>query len=252
MISNVMRSPRRWAPGCSAVAAALVGACTSSSAPQLPSENDAAACTVPGGPSSGPADTHCDGTVQPTTEASCHPDAGAVGGGSVGDAGSAGDAGFPDDAGTMTADAEAADAGEDCPYGDTMFGHEADDDDCKYHVVWSSTAICAQTSVVVTVTLTNLGDGTPAAGVPGGIMVEPFIPAAVDASCDDKALQGAPLSPSIGSYLPETPAGSGVYQGPVVFPAAGEWTLRFHIHEECADLLPDSPHGHAAFHVDVP
>ena len=44
----------------------------------------------------------------------------------------------------------------------------------------------------------------------------------------------------------------GIYQGTVVFNGPGEWTVRFHIHEECADLLPDSPHGHAAFHIDVP
>jgi hypothetical protein len=234
MIPNFARSPRRWAPAGYVFAAAFVGACSSSSPGPQPSENvpdasDAAAtCASPGGPTAGPADTHCAGMdPQPTTEASCHPD-----GGPAADAG-------PD---------------EECPYGDTMFGHEGDDDDCKYHVVWSSTSICESTSVIFTVTITNLTDGTPAtaANMPMGIMVEPFIPATLDASCDDKALPSAPISLSIGSYLPETPPGSGIYQGPVVFPAAGEWTLRFHIHEECEDLLPDSPHGHAAFHIDVP
>jgi hypothetical protein len=230
MVPNFVRSPRRWAPVGSALVAAFAAACSSSSNQQQPSENapdagDGAVACVPGGPTPGPADTHCAGMVQPTSEASCVPDAG-----------------------------PAADAGpgDDCPYGDTMFGHEADDDDCKYHVVWSSTAICENASVLFTVTLTNLGDGSPVANIPRGVMVEPFIPATLDASCDDKALQGAPLSTSIGSYLPETPAGSGIYQGPVIFPAGGEWTLRFHIHEECEDTLPDSPHGHAAFHIDVP
>jgi hypothetical protein len=159
--------------------------------------------------------------VQPTSAASCHPDAGGDDGG----------------------------AGGGCPWGDTMFGHEGDDDDCKYHVVWLSTPICENTNVLFTVTLTNLGDQSPVTGIPGGIILEPYIPVSLDASCDN---QGSIVSPSAGQFLVETPAGSGVYQGPVMFTAPGEWTLRFHIHEECADLLPDSPHGHAAFHIDVP
>ena len=32
---------------------------------------------------------------------------------------------------------------------------------------------------------------------------------------------------------------------------SGRWTVRFHFHELCADTLDDSPHGHAAFFVDV-
>jgi hypothetical protein len=168
---------------------------------------------------------HCTGVMQSTSEASCHPDAGS--------------------------DAGASDAGaESCPWGATLFGHEADDDDCKYHVVWSATPICENTPVLFTVTLTSLADNnSPVANIPKGIMVEPYIPVSLDASCDDK---GSTISPSIGQYLPETPAGSGIYQGPVTFTAPGEWTLRFHIHEECSDLMPDSPHGHAAFHIDVP
>jgi hypothetical protein len=43
-----------------------------------------------------------------------------------------------------------------------------------------------------------------------------------------------------------------VYAGPVIFDAPGDWTLRFHLHEECDDTLDDSPHGHAAFHITVP
>jgi hypothetical protein len=51
----------------------------------------------------------------------------------------------------------------------------------------------------------------------------------------------------------ETPAGSGAYTiGPVVFDQPGLWTIRFHLHENCADLLPDSPHGHAAYYINVP
>jgi len=45
----------------------------------------------------------------------------------------------------------------------------------------------------------------------------------------------------------------GVYSvGPVRFDQAGRWTVRFHFFETCLDAREDSPHGHAAFYVDVP
>jgi hypothetical protein len=48
-------------------------------------------------------------------------------------------------------------------------------------------------------------------------------------------------------------SGGGSYTiGPVVFDESGTWTVRFHIFENCFDTLPTSPHGHAAFFVDVP
>ena len=99
-----------------------------------------------------------------------------------------------------------------------------------------------------TVTLTNAVDGTPVTGIPQGVLIEAFIPTDLDASCDNKSTHP---SPSTGP-LTETSPGSGIYSGPIIFDAPGEWTVRFHIHEECADLLPTSPHGHAAFHVTVP
>ncbi len=189
--------------------------------------SDASTCTTPGEATPGPADTHCQGTPpQPVSPASCTPDAGAD------DAGTSADGGAPDT----------------CAYGDTMFGNAGDDDDCKYHVTWTSDPIC-EGSVQFTVKVTSLVDGTPVTGIPGGVLVEQFIPTAADAACDDKTTHPGP---NIGSYLVETPAGSGTYVGPVAFDAPGDWTLRFHIHEECQDLLDDSPHGHAAFHITVP
>jgi hypothetical protein len=45
----------------------------------------------------------------------------------------------------------------------------------------------------------------------------------------------------------------GVYVvGPVVFDKSGDWVFRFHFNEECLDVSPESPHGHAAFHITVP
>ena len=45
----------------------------------------------------------------------------------------------------------------------------------------------------------------------------------------------------------------GVYKvGPIQFSRAGIWQVRFHLFEECSDDPDDSPHGHAAFFIQVP
>jgi len=58
-----------------------------------------------------------------------------------------------------------------------------------------------------------------------------------------------------GAPAPKDPApeiAPGVYKvGPIRFDAAGKWTVRFHLYEECNDSREDSPHGHAAFYVSV-
>jgi hypothetical protein len=44
----------------------------------------------------------------------------------------------------------------------------------------------------------------------------------------------------------------GTYRvGPIRFDGKGQWTVRFHFHEDCDDS-ETSPHGHAAFFVSVP
>ena len=75
-----------------------------------------------------------------------------------------------------------------------------------------------------------------------------FVPTNLTAACDDQSTHPSPQA----NNLIETPAGSGTYVGNVVFDQAGPWSIRFHIHEECADILDDSPHGHAAFRLTVP
>jgi hypothetical protein len=211
------------------VGSALVVACSSTSSP---SGNDAGSpltCASPGAATQGPADTHCNGVApQPVDTASCHPDAAAAG-----DAGGASDGG----------------ATEACPYTATQFGQSGIDDDCKYKVSWTSDSICeGAAGVQLTLTLKSNVDGTPITGLPHGVVIEAFIPTDLSASCDDKSTHGTPGS----ANLIETTPGSGVYKGPVVFDAPGEWTVRFHIHEDCEDTLETSPHGHIAFHVTVP
>jgi hypothetical protein len=226
-------SPLLRAAGALSSGALVALACTSSN-PANDGGTDAStdaplSCSSPGQATPGPADDHCSGQpVQTTSAASCHPDAGAD---------DAGD----DDGGTT----------DSCDYGDTMFGQAGDDDDCKYHVTWTSTPICeGSEGVTFTVTATNLTDNSPVTNIPvGGMKFESFIPTVADASCDDQTTH---TGPNTFSNMTETPAGSGVYVGSVQFDAPGDWTLRFHFHEECSDDLDDSPHGHAAFHITVP
>jgi hypothetical protein len=122
-------------------------------------------------------------------------------------------------------------------YGDTMYGNDADDDDCKYHVHWTSTPIYENTHVSFTIAATKLADsGAPLTGA--NTFVESFLSIVHPA-------------PPLKQTVTETPPGTYAVS-PVEFDAPGRWTVRFHFFETCDDTLPDSPHGHAAFYVDVP
>lgn len=167
-------------------------------------------CPNPGGPVNGPPDTHCvapDGgsIVQETNESACHPDAGPEGG--------------------ATTD-----------YGDTLQNASGDDDDCKYHVSWTSSPVCENSGVVFTVVATKKTDGSPLTGA--GVEAEIF-------------LNLTHASPTPDVQATEGPPGTYVTQ-PVKFDEPGQWTIRFHFREDCEDLTEDSPHGHAAFYVQVP
>jgi hypothetical protein len=166
----------------------------------------------PGGPTGGPVtgalDTHCkdaDGGVMATPIGICM-----TGGG-------------PPDGGAVV------------EIGETLFNAEGDDDDCKYHVKWTATAIRQNTDVAFTVTLTKLADGTTATGA--GINTEVYL----------SDTHPGPVPPTA------TESAGGNYKvSPIRFDAAGDWTVRFHFFEDCDDAPADSPHGHAAFFVHVP
>jgi hypothetical protein len=200
----------------------LAVACTST----MPSPTT---CANPGGPVAGAADTHCGTKVEPTDPASCHPDGGA--GGDDASADASGDA-----ANDASIDAGGDDGGTDNPYGPTMFGTEADDDDCKYHVIWSASPVCENAAVTFTVTATYKTDGKPLTGAAprAEVYLDPKHPAPTTAQ---KAHEVSP-----GKYT----------VGPIQFDAPGQWTVRFHFYELCEDTLDTSPHGHAAFFVQVP
>jgi hypothetical protein len=194
----------------------LVAACSSSS-----NNNDAgASCSTSGGPVSGAADTHCaavDGgapIVQPVSASSCFVDAAAP------------------------TDAAADDGGTpDNPYGPTLIGAEGDDDDCKYHVKWTASPICTGADVTFTVSVTVKATGKPMTGAP----VNPEV-----------FLSETHPAPSSHPTSNETQTAGTYTVGPVRFDKSGNWTVRFHFNEQCSDLSPDSPHGHAAFFVSVP
>jgi hypothetical protein len=125
------------------------------------------------------------------------------------------------------------------PYGATLYNTAGTDDDCKYQTSWSSTPIMENANTTFFFTAIHTADGTPASGA--NVYAEVFLPSANH------------LSPTANPPAVETPPGSGVYTiGPVVFDQPGQWTVRFHLHQECRDFLPNSPHGHAAYYVNVP
>jgi len=119
-----------------------------------------------------------------------------------------------------------------------LYNAEGDDDDCKYHVSWTSTPVRGTGDVTFTVTLTRLADGAPATGA--DVSPEVFLGA-------------SHVTPTVDIPSVETPAASGIYKvGPIRFDQAGQWVVRFHFYERCADAPTDSPHGHASFYLSVP
>lgn len=164
----------------------------------------------------------------------------------------AGDSGASAGDGGASGDAGSAGPGDgtcgDSDYTPTMNGHAGSDDDCKYDVSWTSTPICENGNVYFTVTVKKrafpdggsaLADEPPMTG--GTVSPE------VTLNCNHIAPNTTPLTDFV-----EKPDGSGIYVvGPVLFDEKGKWDVRFHFNE-CCDDGTTSPHGHAAFWVNVP
>ena len=159
--------------------------------------------------------------IQITTTAACTGDAGSapVGDGGAADAGNIGNCGDPG-------------------FGATLYGAAGADDDCKYDVTWTSTGICRNVPVTFTVTATHRTDGSALTGA--GVVPDVVL------SCTHPV----PNSPAPKDPSPEIAPGKYTV-GPMVFDEPGKWVVRFHFDPNCADA-PASPHGHAAFWVEVP
>ena len=146
---------------------------------------------------------------------------------------------FDKDAGVSTADnsdAGASDAAATSDYGPTMYGAAGNDDDCKYYVSWVATPIKEGADTYFTVTALRLAD------------MQPVRCAGVRADTSLSITHGVPAPAQ-----PAPEIAPGVYKvGPIRFDAPGIWTERFHLFEECDDGPDDSPHGHAAFYINVP
>lgn len=178
-----------------------------------------------GGPVVGANDNHCDVPdagfqTQPTAQSSCLPTSAAL-----------------LDAGLLLPDGGTPPI----PTGGTNFGPTRDgtasyDDDCKYYVSYTVTTIRENTNVTFTVTATDITTGEPLTGA--NAVAEVFLSPTHPAPNSGQATVEGPL----GTYT----------VGPIRFDASGQWTVRFHFFEMCADLFPDSPHGHAAFFINVP
>jgi hypothetical protein len=180
-----------------------------------------------GGAVAGPQDMHCVGMpVQPTNDADCY-------------------------VGPTVIDAPPAPDSPDAPsgFGATMYNDDGKDDDCKYSVTWTSTPIREDDNVFYTVVAKYLAMGSgadaEAAGAP-----------ATGANIYAEVFKGTThAAPPTNQAATENPPGT--YRvGPIQFDEPGSdgdpWTVRFHLHENCIDYQADSPHGHAAFYMEVP
>jgi hypothetical protein len=176
-------------------------------------DSKGASCAMPGAAVAGTPDSHCSGMpAQAVDPAAC----------------------TPPDAGPGTPDA-APDTGDD--FGATMDNAEGDDDDCKYHLAWTSTSLCENGDVFFTLTGTIKSTGAPMTGA------EPYI---------EGFLSDDPSHVVPNSGATTTDLGDGKYEiGPIHFDKPGKWTVRFHVYATCADSEA-SPHGHAAFFVNLP
>jgi hypothetical protein len=253
------RSGSRWLAGSPAAVAllALVAACSTSTSAASDGgggpicaytvKSQAAApatCSSPGGEVTGADNMHCIMAgvpqVQPTGKCESVAAAGAASSGTSGgdDSATAMDAG--DDGG-----GDSANCGE-TGYGVTNYNKSAADDDCKYDVSWTSTPVCLNGNVYFTVTAKKR------AGADGGASVSdepPLTGASVDAEVVHSDCMT--IAPNSGQTTVEQ--GNGVYKvGPIKFSKSGKWVVRFHFNACCSDDPVDSPHGHAAFWINVP
>jgi hypothetical protein len=174
--------------------------------------------------------------MTPTTVngASCNfiPDGGGGGGGGSGGG----------DAGPMPTPGPCDENGTDGAYGSTMYGTEGDDDDCKYHVSYTVTPLCESNGTYFVVTASDLAGGAPLTGA------STFAELCLN---DTHPGPNVDTSPPVGEQqVVEGPPGTYTV-GPIQFDAPGKWTVRFHFNAFCCDA-PGSPHGHAAFFVNVP
>ena len=201
--------------GAAALSLALWAGCTSDKVSTNGGAGDGGGtCSMPAAASKGKAVDRCGAKQQATSQSACHVDAGPL----------------------PMPPATDADGGAAPEFGETLYGMNGDDDDCKYHLSWTATPICENADVYFTVKVTTKIGDKPAKGAD---------------TMPDLSLGDAYPGDTAKSKTIEGPEGT--YKiGPMRFGRPGKWTVRFHMYGDCGDSSEQSPHGHAAFFVDVP
>jgi hypothetical protein len=121
-------------------------------------------------------------------------------------------------------------------YGKTMNNSSGVDDDCKYNISFTVTPVHQNQDTTFVVKATNTSDGKAVTGA--DIRAEVYL---------------SQTHPAPNSGAKGTESANGTYTiTPVRFDASGKWIVRFHLFESCSDGAEDSPHGHAAFYINVP
>lgn len=212
----------------------------------MPQTAAPATCASPGGALPEANNGHCGSGASAQVQATGMCETGAVSGDDGSSSAPASDAAATgDDAGSGVDAGNDGTCGE-SDYGPTNFGTSASDDDCKYDVSWTSTPVCENGNVYFTVTAKRR------AGLDGGASLsdEPPLTGA-SVSAEVYYNDCATIAPNSGQATSEL--GNGAYKvGPIQFSKSGKWVVRFHFNECCSDDPVDSPHGHAAFWINVP
>jgi hypothetical protein len=169
------------------------------------SEELFAPCPAGGDATAGPPETHCGAQVVRIDPAQCHPTPGEA---------------VPPPS----------------PPAPMREAREADDDDCKLHVAWTTEGLCVDGGVLLQLIATEKATGTPARDahpfVDGYLIDQPTI--AIDVS-QQGSLETAP----------------GMYRiGPIRFPAPGRWVVRFHMYDTC-HASQASPRAVLPFFADL-
>ena len=139
--------------------------------------------------------------------------------------------------------------GPDGAYGGTHFNDEGADDDCKYQVSYTASPLCENNGTYFVVTANYLSRTLADGGLAPLTGASTFAEVCLSSSHPGPAIDGRPNGGD--QQVVEGPPGTYTV-GPVQFDAPGMWTVRFHFDEFCCDVAADSPHGHAAFFVNVP
>ena len=129
--------------------------------------------------------------------------------------------------------ASAGDGGEEM-YPPAHSGTVADDDECKYHVVYGVSPCQPDGVFTLNLTLTSRVTGMPVTGAMPSIEAD---------------LDGHPL-PNPAPVATEVGMGEYKISG-VRFDMEGAWTVRFHFFEMCLETDENTKHGHVAFTVIV-